>query len=356
MAASHPDCEAWLQSYYKEKCGIESLETYWKITLGKYRALWEKGAPKAIPTMCVLTIKKDENLLLLQAKPCIIVLGNHEDRVWSKSDWFAPVLRGDSLHFLVSLAVEKRRQFCQGNYKNTFCQGILPPDKITIMRLPAGDQEANPKEYWLLQKTLYGLCHSPHHWQDKIKRILKSIGLETSLEDPCLFTGFLKDPDDPTRVPSSASLSLGLYVDNFVYFSEEPTVEALFCHLLSARCKVNFMGIVEWFLGIHFSWRITPSAISVHLNQSGFAANLVESFFRELCNPSPTATPYCSRSRLTLLPLPQIMMTLQLRFVVRRPTSLLLEVSVGLPCQLVLTSQQLTRSCYSTVISLPWVT
>ncbi len=89
-----------------KKQGIESLETYCKITLGKYRALWEKGTPKAIPTMCVLTIKKDKNLNLLQTKSCIAMLGNHEDRVWSKSDWFAPVLRGDSLCFLVSLAVE----------------------------------------------------------------------------------------------------------------------------------------------------------------------------------------------------------------------------------------------------------
>jgi hypothetical protein len=57
--------------------------------------------------MCILTIKKDKNLLLLQAKSCIVVLGNDEDRIWSKSDWFAPVLHGDSLRFLVSLAVEK---------------------------------------------------------------------------------------------------------------------------------------------------------------------------------------------------------------------------------------------------------
>jgi hypothetical protein len=54
------------------------------------------------------------------------------------------------------------------------------------------------------------------------------------------------------------------------------------------------MGIVEWFLGIHFSWRITSSAISFHLNQSDFATNLMESFFRESCNPTPTATPHCS--------------------------------------------------------------
>jgi hypothetical protein len=35
LAEPHPDCGVWLQSYYEEKQGIESLETYRKITLGK---------------------------------------------------------------------------------------------------------------------------------------------------------------------------------------------------------------------------------------------------------------------------------------------------------------------------------
>jgi len=63
-----------MQSYFEEKRGIESLGTFKKITLAKYRALREKGAPRAIPTMCVLTIKKDEQLLPLRAKSRILVL------------------------------------------------------------------------------------------------------------------------------------------------------------------------------------------------------------------------------------------------------------------------------------------
>ena len=59
LATSHPYREIWLQSYYEEKCGIESLGTFCCISLGEYHALLEKGAPKAIPTMCVSTIKKD---------------------------------------------------------------------------------------------------------------------------------------------------------------------------------------------------------------------------------------------------------------------------------------------------------
>ena len=92
------------------------------------------------------------------------------------------------------------------------------------------------------------------------------------------------DPSNPSAGQSASPLSLGMYVNNFVYFSEDP----------SERCKVDFMGIVEWFLGVHFSWRVTPDSVDVHLNQSGFATNLVESFARQERNQTPTATPYRS--------------------------------------------------------------
>jgi hypothetical protein len=73
-------------------------------------------------------------------------------------------------------------------------------------------------------------------------------------------------------------------------------LRTFFCWLLSNRCKVDFMvGIVKWFLGVHFFWRISPSLVFIHLNQSGFASNLVESFFQEAHDASPLATPYWSR-------------------------------------------------------------
>jgi hypothetical protein len=164
LADSHLNREIWLNSFFKEKRGIQALDTYQQITLGEYPALREKGAPRAIPTMCVLTIKKDENLRPLCAKSCIVILGNHEDRVWKKSKKFAPVLHQVSLRFLMSMAIASRRPLCQGNCKNAFCQGILPPDKITILRPPSGDPEAAPDEYWLLKRTpLYGLHRSLRH-------------------------------------------------------------------------------------------------------------------------------------------------------------------------------------------------
>ena len=87
----------------------------------------------------------------------IVVLGNCETCDWSKSDWFAPVLRFDDVRFLVSLAVQHHCGLKQGDCKNAFCQGILPPEEVMIVHPPSGDPEAVKDEYWLLQKTLYGL-------------------------------------------------------------------------------------------------------------------------------------------------------------------------------------------------------
>jgi hypothetical protein len=115
LAASHPDCEVWPQSYYEEKNGIESLGTFKHLTLGEYQALHEKGAPKAIQMMCILTIKKDKQLMPVWAKTWIVVLGNCECCEWSKSDQFAPVLWFDSLRYLLSLVVQHCRGLKQGN-------------------------------------------------------------------------------------------------------------------------------------------------------------------------------------------------------------------------------------------------
>ena len=62
LTDSHPDWETWLKSFFEEKHGIQQLDTYKKFTLGEYQALRAKGAPHAIPTMCVLAIKKDKHL------------------------------------------------------------------------------------------------------------------------------------------------------------------------------------------------------------------------------------------------------------------------------------------------------
>ncbi len=65
--------------------------------------------------------------------------------------------------------------------------------------------------------------------------------------------GFVRNPPQPDAQTLVHPLLLGLYVDDFVYFSKDPAVQALFYCLLGEHCKVDFMGVVEWFLRVHFS-------------------------------------------------------------------------------------------------------
>ena len=76
LASSHPDRDTWLESYYEEKQALVDNDTYVKLSLAEYRRLRRKGASKAIPSMCVLVVKNDENLNPHRAKSRIVVLGN----------------------------------------------------------------------------------------------------------------------------------------------------------------------------------------------------------------------------------------------------------------------------------------
>ena len=107
------------------------------------------------------------------------------------------------LHLLVSMAVERQRTLKQGDCKSAFCQGVLPAGEITIVKPPIGDPDSEKDEYWLLKRPFYGLCHSPRHWYNKIKGILNNLGLKNNASDPCLFTGNIINPSDPTFAPST---------------------------------------------------------------------------------------------------------------------------------------------------------
>ena len=227
------------------------------------------------------------------------------------------------------MAIASCRPLCQSNYKNAFCQGILPPDKITILCPPCGDPEAALGEYWLLKRTLYGLCCSPRHWYDKINATLCSISLTPSLKDPCLYTGFVYDPSDPSFVMLSASQSLGMYVDNFDYFSKELVVEALFCHLLAERCKVDLWGLLSGSLAFtshgksHLLWWLSISISLVLL----LTLSRVLLIIHKMRHPRQ----HCIILGFQLIPLcpPPMWMTLLCRYLERRLIRASLAALVG---------------------------
>ena len=123
----------------------------------QYRAYREKCAFCAIPTMCVLTIKPDEMLRPHCAKVRIVFSAITKIEFGLNQinmHWYSiPILFNSLLVWRSS----NNAHWNRATAKNAFCQGILPPDKITIVKPPIGNLDAKKDEYWLHHKPRYGL-------------------------------------------------------------------------------------------------------------------------------------------------------------------------------------------------------
>ena len=105
-----------------------------------------------------------------------------------------------------------------------------------------------------------------------ITTILRDMGLVASKHDPCLFSGIISDPESSIPLTTErTSLDVGLYVDDFVFYSTSSAEEELFQRMLAKHIHVDFMGDAEYFLGAAFTFlRHFDGNLLVHLSQSAF--------------------------------------------------------------------------------------
>jgi hypothetical protein len=93
----------------------------------------------------------------------------------------------------------------------------LPEGENYVCQSPQNCPLTKQGLYLKLKKTLYGLRRSPRHFYDLAKKTLEAVGLKAHPSSPCLFSG--------TLIKGQPPLYLGLYVDDFIYFSESDQVD-----------------------------------------------------------------------------------------------------------------------------------
>ena len=168
------DKEIWKAAYEEEYTGLSELDVFTTITEHEYQELVRIHGDDAvaIPTMNLFTVKNDKEGNPVRAKSRIVALGNLERRIRSREDRYAPVLNSISSRLLLSMAVEDGCRLKQGDCKNAFCNGILPDDEICVVKPPLGCPKSPKGTYWKVNKTLYGLARSAHHWYTKLSNHL----------------------------------------------------------------------------------------------------------------------------------------------------------------------------------------
>jgi Reverse transcriptase (RNA-dependent DNA polymerase). len=239
---SPKDKAIWDDSYREEYFGLHHDTNTWQyITEEEYQNMKHiLGRP--LPTMAISRIKRDAQGNPVRAKYRIVVLGNLDPHTWTKSDCFAPVLSALELRLLLAIATQHKVLPKQCDAVQAFCQTTLPPTETYVCTPPKGCPITPPKTYLLLKKTLYGLKRSPRHWYETAKNALQQLNLQPCPNAPCIFTG--------TLIPHKAPLYVGMYVDDFIYFSTDPTVEQAFEHMLPTKTnlQVDFNGPIHHFL------------------------------------------------------------------------------------------------------------
>ena len=111
------------------------------------------------------------------------------------------------------------------------------------------------------------------------------MGFQKCVNDPCILVGYSPGGTEPIYV--------GVYVDDFVYFSADAAAEKWFETKLCELLTVDFMGVVSYFLGCRYQWyRTENDGVGVHISQPGFIEQFLQKFGMQDC--TPTKSPYRS--------------------------------------------------------------
>ena len=97
---------------------------------------------------------------------------------------FAPVVRFETIRYLMAFAVQNKLEIHNIDVKTAFLNGEL--DETIYMEQPEGFIK-DRSQVCLLKKSLYGLKQSPRCWNKKFSKYILNSGFIQSNADPCLF-------------------------------------------------------------------------------------------------------------------------------------------------------------------------
>ena len=117
------------------------------------------------------------------------------------------------------------------------------------------------------------------------------MGITPPKHDTCLFSVVING-GTPPAIPQH-TIYVGLYVDDFVFFSESDPEESRFKQLLNNKVTTDFMGDTDFFLGSSLEWNHRPDGqLSAQVSQQVFTKHTASCFVLEDRNRVPLMTPY----------------------------------------------------------------
>jgi hypothetical protein len=130
-----------------------------------------------------------------------------------------------------------------------------------LLELPPGCEELGLGNIVKVFRALYGFKQSPREWNLVLHKYLVSLGFTQSIADPCLY---IKD----------CSMFVAIFVDDLFICGENSDEIRLFKTQMSSKFKMSDLGLLTWYLGMHF----TQNEEGISIDQSLYIKSKLDQF------------------------------------------------------------------------------
>jgi hypothetical protein len=181
---AHPDRDMIWAAVMKELKSLIDNETWEIVPRPKERTV--------IKSKWILTVKLDVHGDIERYKARFVARGFSQILGLDYNETYAPVVSTVTLRIVLSMMAAKGWSMSQLDVETAFLNSKL--DEEIYVELPEMWEElmkdtSHPRKDWvlLMRRALYGLKQAPYLWNKLITQVLRTIGLEPSPLDDCLF-------------------------------------------------------------------------------------------------------------------------------------------------------------------------
>lgn len=215
-------------------------------------------------------------------KARLVAKGYHQKPGIDYDETFSPVVRYETVRFLIAMATKYDLEIFQMDAVTAFLQGELT-EEIYINQ-PEGFHQIKGKVL-KLKKSIYGLKQSSRVWNKKLDNVFKKMGLNQSKADSCLYY----------KIIGGKMFLLTVYVDDLIIFTNDLDFMESFKINLMSFFDMKDLGKASSFLGICLTRNKKTGTIAI--DQEKYIKDMLKRFKMEDCNA--VSTPMEMKCKLT---------------------------------------------------------
>jgi hypothetical protein len=155
--------EKWQIAIDAEKKSLQEMKTWSVVDRPKNKPI--------VKCRWVFKLKRNQDGAVIRHKARLVAKGYTQTKGVDFNETFAPVLRTETLRYLISYATAENLEIHNMDVETAFLNGDL--EEEIYMEMPEGFED-NPGKVCKLNKTLYGLKQSAREWNMKFVNEMKA--------------------------------------------------------------------------------------------------------------------------------------------------------------------------------------